>query len=43
VDNVSALGTDFQRGRDGAIAQWLYQMRADLGRLDAFAEILQIR
>jgi hypothetical protein len=43
VDNVSAVGTDFRRGCHGAIAQRLHQMRANLGRLDAIAEILQIR
>src|SRR5207247_8618425 len=36
------IGTDFQRNRAGSRAQWLHQMRSDLGRLDAIAEILQV-
>ena len=35
-------GPGCQRGFDGACAQWLYQMRTDLGRLDAIPEILQV-
>jgi len=42
VDHVQAMGTDFQRGRDGPRPQWLHQMRSDLGRLGAIAEILQV-
>jgi len=42
VDHVQAIGTDFQRGRDGPRPQWLHQMRPDLGRLDTIAEILQV-
>jgi hypothetical protein len=42
VDHVQALGTDFQRGRYRFCPQWLHQMRSDLGRLDAIAEILQV-
>jgi hypothetical protein len=41
VDDVQAIGIDFQRGRLGPRRQRLHQMRPDLGRLDA--EILQIR
>jgi hypothetical protein len=41
-DHVQAMGIDFQRGRDGSRPQWLHQMRSDLGRLDAIAEILQV-
>ncbi|MDO9298149.1 hypothetical protein, partial [Bradyrhizobium sp.] len=40
--HVQAVGTDFQRGRHGSRPQWLHQMRPDLGRLGAIAEILQI-
>src|ERR1700676_5389285 len=42
VDHVQAIGNDFERGRDGSCPQWLHQMRSDLGRLGAIAEILQI-
>ena len=37
-----AVDTDFQRHRHGTRPQWLHQMRSDLGRLDALAEILQV-
>jgi hypothetical protein len=40
VDDVQAIGIDFQRNRPGPSAERLYQMRPDLGRLAA--EILQI-
>jgi hypothetical protein len=40
--HVQAFGTDFQRGRHGTCAQRLHQMRSDLGRLDAIAEVLQV-
>jgi hypothetical protein len=42
VDDVPAFGTDFQRDCDGSCTQWLHQMWSDLGRLAAFAEILQV-
>ena len=42
VDHVQAIGTDFERGRRGPCPQRLHQMRSDLGRLDAIAEILQV-
>jgi hypothetical protein len=42
VDHVQAFGTNFQRCRHGPPPQWLHQMRSDLGRLDAVAEILQV-
>ena len=42
VGHVQAMGTDFQRDRHGFRPQRLHQMRSDLGRLDAIAEILQI-
>jgi hypothetical protein len=40
VDDVPAIGIDFQRDRHGSAVEWLHQMRPDLGRLAA--EILQI-
>src|SRR6266481_4506672 len=40
--DVAPVDTDLQRGRHGACAEWLHQMRPDLGRLDAVAEILQV-
>jgi hypothetical protein len=40
VDDVQAIGIDFQRDRHGSAVEWLHQMRPDLGRLAA--EILQI-
>ena len=40
--HVQAIDTDFQRDRAGSRPQWLHQMRPDLGRLDAIAEILQV-
>jgi hypothetical protein len=40
VDDVAAIGTDFERDRHGPSAEWLQQMRPDLGRLAA--EILQV-
>jgi hypothetical protein len=42
-DHAQAIDIDSQRGRHGPRPQWLHQMRSDLGRLDAIAEILQIR
>src|SRR3981081_4570587 len=42
VGHVQALGTDFQRDPHGSRPQWLHEMRSDLGRLDAIAEILQV-
>src|ERR1700736_4115356 len=42
VDHVQAIDNDFERGRDGSCPQWLHQMRSDLGRLGAVAEILQV-
>jgi hypothetical protein len=42
ISHVQAMGVDFERGRDGRCAQWLHQVRADLGRLAAIAEVLQI-
>jgi hypothetical protein len=40
VDDVQAFGIDFQRDCRGPAAEWLHQMRSDLGRLAA--EILQV-
>ena len=40
--HVQAVGIDFQRGRHGSRPRWLHQMRSDLGRLGAIAEILQV-
>ena len=40
--HVQAFGTDPRRGRHGSGAQWVHEMRSDLGRLDAIAQILQI-
>jgi hypothetical protein len=40
VDDVQAIGIDFQRDRSGSAVEWLHQMRSDLGRLAA--EILQV-
>ncbi len=40
--HVQAIDIDFQRDRAGFRPQWLHQMRPDLGRLDAIAEILQV-
>src|ERR1700687_450406 len=42
VDHVQAIGNAFERGRGGSCPQWLHQMRSDLGRLGAIAEILQV-
>jgi hypothetical protein len=42
VGHVQAIGIDFQRGCRGPRPQWLHQMRSDLGRLGAIAEILQV-
>jgi hypothetical protein len=42
ANHVQTIGTDFERGRHGSRPQWLHQMRSDLGRLGAIAEILQI-
>jgi hypothetical protein len=42
MDHVQAIGTDFERGRDGPCPRWLHQMRPNLGRLAAVAEILQV-
>jgi hypothetical protein len=42
VGHVQAIGTDFQHCRNGHNPRWLYQMRSDLGRLDAVAKILQV-
>ena len=41
--HVTPMGPDLQRGRRGPCASRLHQMRSDLGRLDAIAEILQVR
>src|SRR5258706_8144944 len=40
--HVQAIDTDFQCDRAGPRPQWLHQMRSDLGRLAAIAEILQV-
>ena len=40
--HVQAIGIDLQRDRHGSRPQWLHQMRSDLGRLGAIAEILQV-
>ncbi len=40
VDDVQAIGTDYERNRARPVAERLHQMRPDLGRLAA--EILQI-
>jgi hypothetical protein len=40
VDDVQAIGIDFQRDRLGSAIERLHQMRSDLGRLAA--EILQV-
>jgi hypothetical protein len=42
IDHVQAIGNDFERGRHRSRPQWLHQMRSDLGRLGAIAEILQV-
>ena len=42
VGHVQTIGADSRRGRHGPRPQRLHQMRADLGRLDAIAEILQV-
>jgi hypothetical protein len=43
IFDVAALDCDDLRGGYWLGAQRLYQMRADLGRLDAVAKILQVR
>jgi hypothetical protein len=40
VVHVTPVGIAFQRDRHGSRAQWLHQIRSDLGRLGAIAEIL---
>src|SRR5438874_5954024 len=40
--HVAPAGPDFERDRDRSRLERLHQMRSDLGRLDAIAEILQV-
>ena len=40
--HVQAIGTDPRRDRHGSGAKWVHEMRSGLGRLAAFAEILQV-
>ena len=40
--HVQAIGIDSERRRLGSRPQRLHQMRTNLGRLDAIAEILQV-
>ena len=41
-DHVAAIGSLSGRDRPRPRGQWLHEMRSDLGRLDAIAEILQV-
>src|ERR1700735_57186 len=40
--HVQAFDTDPRRRRRGSCAEWVHEMRSDLGRLAAFAEFLQV-
>src|ERR1700678_4389515 len=39
---VQAVGTDPRRRRHGSCGEWVHEMRSNLGRLAAVAEVLQV-